>query len=611
MQPRISTDESGSPATVALLLALSAGLLAGLTEAALTLAIKLRGGWVYAGPHLGWMAPVADAMTFLPVALLLVLAQRVWPRLAAPHLAAFVFVSLGSWSVSLVVPGVSVLAGTILAVGLGVQGARFALKYPHRLGVALRASCTFMAALIMILAASTYLWQWSAERLAMARLSAAAPNAPNVLLIVLDTVRAQSLSLYGYARRTTPTLEQLAERATVFDMAFATAPWTLPSHASILTGRWPHELSTDWSTPLDDGYATLAEALSARGYRTAGFVANRTYGSYETGLSRGFARYEDYTVSLRDVLRSSPVVRFVVTSQMFREAAPSSRPLGPRSAAAINASFLRWVEADDRPFFAFLNYFDAHTPYLPPEVHLTRFGPERPDRDPLKLDGWLFSGHSLSKREIDAERDAYDGAISYLDEQLRLLVDALRTRGVFEDTLVIITSDHGDQIGEHGLFNHANSLYGELLHVPLLISFPGRLQENVRVREPVSLREIPATVLDLVQAGSNDVFPGRSLEQAGRSVARCGAPPVLAAVARSHVSHRPGLPNTKGPMHALVAEGRHYIRNGDGREELYDLGVDPAELVDLSASQEPTLERFRSLSDRVLNRQSAVGQNCW
>ena len=126
---------------------------------------------------------------------------------------------------------------------------------------------------------------------------------PNVLLIVLDTVRADRLSLYGYRRPTSPTLERLAKRGIRFDEARATAPWTLPSHASMFTGRWPHELDVNWHTPLGTKFPTLAEYLGSRGYATAGFVANVHYCSYEFGLDRGFTHYEDYVLEPMTPLR--------------------------------------------------------------------------------------------------------------------------------------------------------------------------------------------------------------------------------------------------------------------------------------------------------------------
>ena len=164
------------------------------------------------------------------------------------------------------------------------------------------ASCAVRAPLLVGAVLAIMLLTFGGRAWSEYRASAALPPAPadarNVLLIVWDTVRAGNLSLHGYGRRTSPNLERLAGRGVRFDQAFATAPWTLPSHSSLFTGRWPHELTADWRSPLDETYPTLAEYLAAHGYDTAGFVANLDYCSRETGLSRGFAHYEDYPIEL-------------------------------------------------------------------------------------------------------------------------------------------------------------------------------------------------------------------------------------------------------------------------------------------------------------------------
>ncbi len=148
---------------------------------------------------------------------------------------------------------------------------------------------------VLVLAISVFGRDWLKERRESSR-PPPGSDAPNVLLIVLDTVRADRLSLYGYERSTTPNLKRLARQGIRFDAVRATAPWTLPSHASFFTGRWPHELGTRWGTPLDEAFPTLAEYLGANGYATAGFIGNRFLCSYETGLDRGFTHYEDYVL---------------------------------------------------------------------------------------------------------------------------------------------------------------------------------------------------------------------------------------------------------------------------------------------------------------------------
>jgi arylsulfatase A-like enzyme len=211
-------------------------------------------------------------------------------------------------------------------------------------------------------------------------------------------------------------------------------------------------------------------------------------------------------------------------------------------------------------------------------------------------DPWVREAHPYSSEEVETLMAAYDGAIAYLDHQVGLLFDALERRGLLENTLVIITSDHGEQFGEHGLMTHGNSLYLPLLHVPLVISFPSRVPAGKRVFEPVTLRDIPATVMDLVKFDGAPPFPGDSLVQYwnGERFPGRSATTLLSEVNKG-INQVEWLPVMKGDMKSLVMEGIRYIKNGDGREELYDFENDPAEERDLADSEEGrrALERFR------------------
>ena len=219
-----------------------------------------------------------------------------------------------------------------------------------------------------------------ADWLAVARLAAGPmppAGAPDVLLIILDTVRADRLSLYGYGRPTSPVLERLATGGIRFDEARSSAPWTLPSHASFFTGRWPHELGVGWQAPLRSMSPTLAEYLASRGYETAGFVANARYCSYDAGLDRGFAHYEDYPFDLAHLrpLRTSILGEFAWNAATWAGRASGLSRYNPvlrwlqapdrKDAGAINDEFLGWLGRRGdrrRPYFAFLNYYDAHAP---------------------------------------------------------------------------------------------------------------------------------------------------------------------------------------------------------------------------------------------------------
>lgn len=559
-----------------------------------------------------WMAPLADVTLCLLAGLLLLAATAVWPRLRRWDVAVGVTAFPVILTVLLHYRPVHFLAKVLLASGLATRAAT-ALTLLRRVWpvgrggaggtnvVAQRGALQeeipdFLRRGLLAGAATTlgglFLgargWSWLSEW--RARPVGGIPVAPNVLLIVLDTVRAASLSLHGYSRRTTPNLDRYAARGVVFERAYSTSSWTLPSHASMFTGRWSHELTADWDTALDGRYPTVAEVLRQAGWHTGGFVANTFYGSWEHGLSRGFTRYDDYRSSPSQVLASSALGQALGCATRneygcwWRDELRWYELLGRRPAGHVLSAFLNWLDdrGAERPFFAFLNLFDAHAPYLPPAPYDTLFGPKRNRGNPMHLDlpGWRWTPEA-----VEYERDAYDGAIAYLDAQLGRLFETLEARGVLETTLVIVTSDHGEEFMEHGVMTHGNSLYGPSLHVPLMVMLPGRAAGGRRVAEAVSVRDIPATILDVLHMPSGDI-PGRSLrglwESAGPEVPM--PEPVLARLTGR--SFRPEhYPVAHGDMESIIMDGWHYIRRGDGAVELFDINDDPWETVELRQSQ--------------------------
>ncbi len=452
-----------------------------------------------------------------------------------------------------------------------------------------------------------------------------------MLLIVLDTVRADRLSLYGYRRPTSPALERLAQRGIRFDEARATAPWTLPSHASLFTGRWPHELDLDWNTGLASRFPTLAEYLGSRGYATAGFVANVEYCSYEFGLDRGFTHYEDYVLEPLTPLRMSYLGNLGLQAAFHLgwrlSASLGAVPFLPHKdstvwrtlnsdpridAGLINREFLDWLSLrrePARPFFAFLNYFDAHTVYMLPPGTPYRFGrPPKTDAEVQVLVEWFYLDKlGLPPSYLNLVRDCYDSCLGYLDEKLGELFDELKRRGVLDRTLVIVTADHGEGMGEHRLFFHGESLYRPEIHVPLLIVPPGQDRPAI-VRETISLRDLPATIADLVGQDTGAPFPGRSLAALWQDP-RPGGPSRDGEGAISELaSPNPYDPNQgRSPIHrgalASIADRDYvYIRNeGDGSEELFNERADPNEFDNrarLPAAQ-VVKERLRTRLDRM------------
>jgi arylsulfatase A-like enzyme len=581
------------------------GLLAGLSEIAVSVIRQFILGEVvwFWSPHLVWMTPLADVALFVVVGLILLPAAWRWPE-PVSLAASLIFPFLAFLSLLFLYEPLHRYAQLLLAAGLATQTARFIAAHSRGFHTLVRRTIVWIVIVAVGLAMGVHGWEWMGERRAFAKLPPPAPGAPNVLMIVLDTVRAQNLSAYGYHRNTTPQLEKFAKAGISFDRAIAPTSWTLPSHATMFTGRWPHELTADWLTALDGAYPTLAEVLGARGYVTAGFIANEKYVSRQFGLGRGFLHYEDILTSWETIVRSSSLCHYIAAR--LRSRLGYQDVLGRKDAAQVNQEFLDWLSRQERrPFFVFLNYFDAHNPYFPPKPFDTMFGSKNPRRKPINWYTW-----EGSPADLQLEVDAYDGSIAWLDRQLGLLFDELQKRNLFENTLTIVTSDHGEEFGEHNLVMHGTSLYMPSLHVPLLLRLPGRVPAGKSVAEPISLRDLPATVVGLVGLEATDRFPGISLARYWNGTNNGGDP--IANPLLSEITFTPNLPArypvTRGDMKSLVANNKHYIKNGDGREELYHFDNDPAEGRDLAGAEEtkPVLTWLRSSLARILGKHSSA-----
>ncbi|UCH58664.1 MAG: sulfatase-like hydrolase/transferase, partial [Anaerolineales bacterium] len=259
--------------------------------------------------------------------------------------------------------------------------------------------------------------------------------------------------------------------------------------------------------------------------------------------------------------------------------------------------FLRWLDRqEERPFFAFLNYFDAHAPYLPPEPYDTKFGPARPQNVPVFIEG--IDAWTGSEEQLQYEIDAYDGAIAHLDEQIGNLLEELKQRGRLENTLVVITSDHGEEFREHGVMSHGNSLYRQTVEVPLLMIFPGKIPSGVVVEEPVSLRNIPMTVAQLTNLDPALQFPGVSLTQYWDSeLALNLEPDPLLSEVHQNASQPSWYPIANGDMFSAVIGEVRIIKNGDGEIEMYDFFNDPLEKNRLSYGDLELSDKLIPFSD--------------
>ena len=396
---------------------------------------------------------------------------------------------------------------------------------------------------------------------------------PNIVLISLDTVRADHLSAYGYQRPTTPHLDRLASRGVLFEHAIAPTSWTLPSLASIFTGLLPHQHGANIFSPLYAGPRTLAEILASYGYETAGVNANG-FGFPDRGLDQGFEFYNDGGASLPYNLVSTLVGKTVLQPIYYNAVRPDL--FFRREARDVNRDVFHWLRGrSNRPYFLFLNYFDAHDPYLPPSPYDKRFGTVSFNATRQVTFANAFPlDPPLAPEEKRSLIDGYDNSLAFLDDQVDKLLHSLAASPDWANTIVIVTSDHGEAFDDHGQYLHGRTLYREQLHVPLILAGPG-IPPALRISHLVRTRELFGTVLDLALGDSLPLRPF-SLRRFWTPGYRPGPTDDLA------VSELvPFLPDFRPVKASLMTSEWHYLHDSQGHAELYHLTTDPTEKLDL------------------------------
>ena len=587
-----------------LIVGLGSGIFAGLVEGAGLLFFQ-RLNWARWGPmiHVSgeilWISPIVDVILFLSLALIGSAVARFSSRFPAVRVLVFLltFFSVYDW---LTLTGrLYHRACLLLALGVAVAFARWCgqrekafLKFGKR-------ATPWILVLWIFVFTGMQGGKRLQERNAVAHLPAAAPGAPNVLVIVEDTLRADHVSAYGYARPTSPNFDRLAQQGVRFENAVSTTSWSLPSHISLLTGRYQFEHGIGnvepapwlgWGRKGLGGFPTLGEMLEQLGYRTGAFSANRTYFSTSLGFGRGFQHFEDYFHSPADMFirtlygrefariylnrtDKSKVKRalryFGMNSMLDKDSEGSGNYGGAQGvrkrADVVNRELLQWIDRGEndrgktRPFFAFLNYFDVHYPYGGPPTY------PRPE--------WDHGGRI----------DEYDASVKYADDALGRLMQALDQRGLSTNTLVIVTSDHGESLGQHGLTYHGQALYRELIHVPLVIFYPGHVPAGVKVQTPVTNAAVPATILDILGARArHDAFPCSSLSALWQTGGGSDWPDPLSELARNDIADKEDravakiVPTaTTGSMKSLVTPQWQFITHETMGDQLYDWGLIP------------------------------------
>jgi arylsulfatase A-like enzyme len=439
---------------------------------------------------------------------------------------------------------------------------------------------------------------------ALAELGCAGRGRPNIVLLILDTVRADRFTWDGAPRVVAPRIEALAREGTVYTAAFSPAPWTVPAHASLFTGRYPSAHRTDCgSLHLPDPETTLAEALRDAGYRTVGYTANPWLGG-DSNFKQGFDTWGE---TWREVPEGSPDTGASLNNQRIER-------------------FLRWYAGNEdarrQPFFLFANYFEAHLPYHPPEPERGRM--LRAGADPARVERLSHLGHpdemafilgrsDLTAGDVALLGDLYDGEVAYVDRRVGEVLDWLSETRLLDDTIVVVAADHGENLGEHGMLDHKMSVHATLLRVPLVLRWPRGIEAGRRIDAPVQLHDLFPTLLALARVAAPDGAPieakllpgiagGHGRESKEPIVGEFAGPPTDFLKVMAEAFPGADLSRFDRTLVSYRSGGYTLLWGSDGRHALYRSDDDPGETNDLAAADPATVRRMAGDVDAWLHR---------
>lgn len=419
----------------------------------------------------------------------------------------------------------------------------------------------------------------------------------HVVFVLIDTLRADHMGCYGYSRNTTPNLDVFADDAVLFERTNAQASWTLASLGSIFTSLYPPKhglVHPSRRTPLPRDCATLAERLKDAGFTTAAFVANGIV-IPETGLDQGFDVFEQ--------------IRGLYA--------------GRDEADLVNGEVFDYLESEYSPedsLFLYVHYMDPHDPYTDPDDAYLRWdtdydGPFTGEGRRTVQDAFvkMRDGEDprLSARDLEHLRARYDGEIRSVDARVVELFERLDALGIYDDAIIVVTSDHGEQFREHGSLKHATTVYQEEIAVPLIIRDPSQIPRGRRVADPVETIDIVPTILDALGLATSSL-DGRSLLDAMRGVALPPRPRFAvthhAWVRENGRFRRPSVPpGAAVPAQWAILDGDDKLLVREGGVELYDLALDPAEQSDLAkGGAVERIDELRGRLDEWRNSQEAA-----
>ena len=402
-------------------------------------------------------------------------------------------------------------------------------------------------------------------------------KSPNLLLISIDTLRSDHCSVYGYEQETTPFLEVLASEGLLFSEAYAPTSLTQPTHATLFTSFYPiaHRVIRN-GLVLDDEYTTLAEVLRNHGYQTAGFVSSFPMNA-RFGLAQGFEHYDD---EFEDGQQK--------TKQKDTWAQSTLDGVFDRRGNHTTDRVLNWLEEerdDGRPMFAFVHYFEPHAPYKPLAPYDSKF-------------------ISAETKGLERKTGLYDGAVAFADREIGRLLRWFESEGLDEETVIVVTADHGEGLMEHGRMQHSVNVYEEAVRVPLIFRWQGAEIEQGVLEGPVSLVDVMPTILDLLEIERRPLqLQGHTLMAAmtGKQPLDAGRPIFLSPVSRTTKERSLGMYGVR------VGDWKYIERAAEGLYELYNLRTDPEEAENVISGFPEERKQLRETLEDWFGRYRSAG----
>ena len=533
--------------------------------------------WLHSERNLGSLADLtiffasaaaSSLLLLFPVALLLeIVMPRVSSRGSNARAASLAVLSVPTVILAAQLPFGSVVTAITVALAALLIYVLAAHSSEHRLSRLLTISsvASFYALTLAVAASPVLLRRSDPPQHQPLR------DAPNILLISIDSLRADHLHSYGYPRRTSPNLDILADEGSRFDTVISPTSWTLPAHMTLLTFLPPEEHGVITNRfRLARGIDTLPQRLQRSGYSTAGFVS-ATYLDGLFGFGRGFDEYDDYSL-LRVAAEKS---RTAVTSRLVADRA---------------VGWLRNQAASPtrRPFFLFLHFFDVHYDYNPPPPYARMFDEDYSGSATGDVNAIRTGMRPRDMRHVVA---LYDGEIAWVDANIGRILAALKTMGLDKNTIVAVTADHGEEFLDHGQAGHDKTLYDEVLRVPLIIRYPGHVAPGRKIEGQIRLMDVGPTLLKL--AGLRTPRSPQATE--AHSLACLLSP----ATAVRSTPLRPAFGDLNGEIASVrTADAKLIVDLRTKKEEFYDLAIDPLEHENRDQPGGPRVDELRAILDR-------------